>query len=264
MSNSGAVEGTASLTQDDWYAPNVGLVQEKHSGGAAYPFTEQLVEYHLASRSSAAPGLVSETPTANTARGATLSVSATYNEPMDANTLNAGGLTVVDAHNAVVSGTVQVDPATLTIATFTPAQPWVTGSYTATVSPSAKDLAGNPITANQAWAIHVDATSPGLVSSSPAQGAQGVALDSAVALVFSEPLNPATVVSGNFTLVDQAGNVGAGSVALSSDGVTVTFTPASALTRRMTYNLNFSPNITDLVGNQLAGVAGISFRTDQG
>jgi hypothetical protein len=264
IANDGTVEASATLTEDDWYAPNIGLVQEKLSGTSVAPSTEQLVEYRLAGKSSAAPLVASETPTSNVARGATLSVSATFTEPVDAATLNAGGLTIVDASNAVVAGTVQVDTNTSTIATFTPAQPWATGRYTATVTSSARNLVGNPVSATRAWSLNVDATSPGLVSSTPAQGAQGVALGTTVTLVFSEPLAPATIVPSNFTLLDQASNVLAGSVALAGDGVTVTFTPAAALTRRMSYTLNLSGNITDLVGNPLAGIAGIGFRSDQG
>jgi hypothetical protein len=257
----GALSG--SVTEDDLYAPDIGLVRTTvtaSSSGGLSTERHDLLEYRTAHRASAAPAVLAVTPTQSQVRGATLSVSTTFTESMDAGTLNAGGFTVVDGNNQPVGGTVQTSGNN---AIFTPAQPWVSGNFTATVGLGAKDLVGNAVAAARSWSFGVDATSPGLVSSTPAAGAQEVPLTTQIALLFSEPLAASTVNAGSVTVVDQGGNPVAGAATLGSDGATVSFTLGAPLARRQSYNVSVSTAVTDLIGNPVSPVA-FGFRTDQG
>ncbi len=85
----------------------------------------------------------------------TQTVAATFSEPMDASTINAGTFTVSDG-GVAVAGTVSYD-APSQVASFVPAA--ATGfaasrSFVVTIVAGAagvKDLAGNPLAANRVW-----------------------------------------------------------------------------------------------------------------
>lgn len=75
-------------------------------------------------------------------------VNATFSEPMNKATVEASGTFTLQASGpplgASLGGAVTYDIATR-VATFTPTAPLLAGNYTATISPAAKDLAGNPL-----------------------------------------------------------------------------------------------------------------------
>jgi hypothetical protein len=77
-------------------------------------------------------------------------VTASFNEPMSASSINAASFQVV-RDGTVVSGTVSYAAG---VATFKPAvdlSPLTT--YTATLSTGAKDLAGNPLASDRVWSF---------------------------------------------------------------------------------------------------------------
>src|SRR5207237_10439060 len=95
-------------------------------------------------------------------------------------------------------------------ATFTPSSNLAASTtYTATISTGVKDLAGNAMAANYVWTfttIVPDTTPPTVASTSPANGATGVAINSPITATFSEAIQSSTVSSTTFTVKDNNKN----------------------------------------------------------
>ena len=99
-----------------------------------------------------APIVSSVVPDLNTTLVASddIVVTATFSEPMDANTFSSSTFTL-SANGAPVSGVVTYDGATNT-ATFDPAAALVSGTtYTATITAGVADLAGNTLVGDYSW-----------------------------------------------------------------------------------------------------------------
>jgi hypothetical protein len=97
-------------------------------------------------------------------------------------------------------------------------------------------MGDNPITVTLAGAgqdcivvsRHPDTTPPTVSSTSPSDGEVNVAVDSAVAAHFSEPVDPATVTSATFSVSDRHGGAVDGAVTIDAPGA-VTFHPSNVL-----------------------------------
>jgi hypothetical protein len=141
-------------------------------------------------------------------------------------TLKANGSTVVTS--PTLSNTNEV----LTLNTSDLLTPGTT--YTITINGVA-DLAGNTMTTavtdtftTGTGAILPD---PSVASITPANGATMVATNSSIVVQFTNPMNPVSLNTSSFILtVTSTSAVVPGTFALSTDAMTVTFTPASALT----------------------------------
>lgn len=106
-----------------------------------------------------------------------------------------------------------------------------------------------------------DLTPPALSQSqptNPANGATNVPLNTAVTLTFDEPIDPASVTSGTFT-VSTGGNPIQGTVTVS--GSNVVFQPAADLAPNSTYVGTLTPGVTDMAGNAMAKGYTWSFQT---
>lgn len=87
------------------------------------------------------------------------SVTATFSEPMDPGSV-AAALTVADPDGALVFGTVTLDGSGFT-STFDPAEALLPSAvYTATISDSATDLAGNALADAYTWTFTTGETPP--------------------------------------------------------------------------------------------------------
>ncbi|MEK6654011.1 MAG: Ig-like domain-containing protein, partial [Thermodesulfobacteriota bacterium] len=154
-----------------------------------------------------------------------------------------------------VAGTVTYAGVT---ATF---RPWgnlaFNTTYTGTLTTGIKDLAGNALASNYTFTfttfggggggIPGDTTPPTVSSTIPANAATGVAVNSAMAAVFSEAMQPLTTAT--FTLMQGATPV---SGAVTYAGVTATFTPAVSLAPSTVYTATITIGAKDLAGNALA------------
>jgi len=107
--------------------------------------------------------------------------------------------------------------------------------------------------------VGADTTPPTVVSTSPANGATGVAISTAVSATFSEAMNASTITTGSFTVGGVSGNV-----SYNSGTYTATFTPSANLSYGTTYTANLSTAITDAAGNPLAAAYSWSFTTVAG
>ncbi len=116
-----------------------------------------------ATTDTAAPTVTSTNP-ADNAIGVNLdaSVNATFDEPMDASTINLATFTLTGPGSTVVAGKVSYD-VPFNIATFTPTSPLASSTtYTATISNGAKDLAGNAL-ASTSWTFTTGTTAADLM-----------------------------------------------------------------------------------------------------
>ena len=199
------------------------------------------------------PVLTSTTP-ANGATGvpANQAITATFNQTMDPATITTATFTLM--HGATpVAGTVTYSGTT---ATFTPASGLLPNTtYTATVTAGAKNMYSEALIAGPVpnpWtfttALPPDTTAPMIILTNPVDGAPTVPVNQAVTATFSEAMDPATITTSTFTLMQGATPV-AGTVTYS--GTTATFTPTSALLFNTPYTAAVSTAAKDLAGNAL-------------
>jgi methionine-rich copper-binding protein CopC len=94
------------------------------------------------------------------------------------------------------------------------------------------------------WQPDATSTPPSVVSTSPVSGATNVALNAPVSATFNKPVN---LSSAQFSLADPGGAKLNGTLSLSSDGKTVTWTAAAPLAAGTTYTASI--RIADTNGN---------------
>lgn len=201
------------------------------------------------------PPTVSSTSPANTATGVGVNsaISVTFSEAMLPSTITSATFTV----SGGVAGTVSYSGTT---ATFTPSINLAfSTTYTATITTSAKDAAGNALTAPYTWTFTTgaapDTTPPTVSSTSPANAATGVGVNSAISVTFSEAMLPSAVTGATFTV---SGGV-TGTVAYS--GTTATFTPSTNLASSTTYMATITTGVKDTAGNALTAPYAWTFTT---
>jgi Ice-binding-like/Bacterial Ig-like domain len=93
-------------------------------------------------------------------------------------------------------------------------------------------------------------TVPSVVSTVPANGATGVAVNTPISATFSVAMNPSSITSSTFTVTGPGGAV-AGAVSYS--GLTATFTPAAVLAYGTTYTGTITTGAADPGGTPLLG-----------
>jgi len=197
-----------------------------------------------------APTVLSTNPTSSSATvtpAATL--TATFSEAMDPATVTTVEFILKNGATPV-SGTVTYGGRT---ATFTPAT-FLTPStvYTAMITMSVKDLAGNAMSSNYSWSFMTtapDVMPPKVLSTSPADSASAVAINSVITATFSEAMDPATVTTAEFGLKNGTTPV-SGTVTYS--GATANFTPAAPLTNGTLYTATITAGVKDSAGNAMS------------
>ena len=128
-----------------------------------------------------------------------------------------------------------------------------------TVSFTVTDSAGNTITGSTI-VVTVNDIPPTVISTSPANGATGVATNSTINATFSKNIYPSTVTVSTFIVtMGTAGVTVPGSVSCS--GSTATFTPSSSLNPGTTYTATVTTGIKDLAGTALASNYNWAFTT---
>ncbi len=197
------------------------------------------------------PKVTSTTP-ANSATGVSINatITATFNEAMDASTINSLSFTVTNG-TVPVSGKIEYSGL---IASFSPASQLIPNTtYTGTITTNARDLSHNAMVANYVWSFTTgaapDTTAPTVIATDPANNATGVPLNKIITATFSEVMNPATISTTTFTIKNGATPV-LGTVTYS--GSTATFTPTSLLDSNTTYLATITTGAKDAAGNALA------------
>jgi tetrahydromethanopterin S-methyltransferase subunit B len=215
------------------------------------------------SKDTTAPTVTSVLPQADaTAVSHDTAITASFSEAMDATTITDMTFTVAAPGPTPVAGSVSYN-ATSHTATFLPASDLTASTtFTATVTTGVEDLAGNALAADFVWSFTTDTapdtTPPTVSSTNPANTATDVAVNQAISAIFSEPLDPATVSTSSFTLMDGTTPV-LGSV--SSSGMTTVFTPLNVLDPLTVFTATLTTDIKDLAGNAMVAEYVWSFTT---
>lgn len=205
-----------------------------------------------------APTVVSTIP----ANGATAVadntvISATFSRPMDPTTINAITFRLAGPGATPVTGTVSYAGST---ATFLPNAILLPNTlYTATITTGAKDPTGNALAANYVWTFTID-VSPTVTSTTPANGAVAIALNTAVTATFSRAMDPTTITTTTFTLMGPGANPVVGAVSYA--GTTATFTPTTKLAASTLYTATITTGAKDPTGSALAANYVWTFTTD--
>jgi len=189
-----------------------------------------------------------------------------FSKEMDSATITPSTFLLKDGSNKLVSGTVTVTAAG-DVATFAPARflGYLT-PYTAIITNGVRDARGNSMVADYEWGFVSDAnpdtTPPRVISTSPANEADGIATENIELLVtFSESIDPNSVNSSTFILMDSSQNPVNGTIRVTSGGNTVAFL-APILANSMSYTAIVTTGIKDLAGNPVAAGYSWTFTTE--
>jgi len=104
---------------------------------------------------------------------------------------------------------------------------------------------------------------PEIVRTSPGQAGAGVAVDGPIIVVFSEPIDEATLAGGSINLTENGTGVD-GTVQPSADRLSAQLTPFDPLRPKTAYSLVIDARIRDLDGERLLETSVISFVTGFG
>jgi hypothetical protein len=205
------------------------------------------------------PPLVVSTIPLNTATGVPIGqlLTATFNEAMLCSTLQQSPATTFTLAGPGTTSVTGAATCSGNVAIFTPGSPLAYNTvYTATISIAAKDLAGTPMALAYSWkfttvpaaplAPTVIATVP--TDSSPGVPAVGVPVNQALTATFSEAMDPATINSATFTLVQTSvpGTPINGVITYVPAGSIATFTPNASLLNNTNYTATITAGAEDL------------------
>jgi hypothetical protein len=216
-----------------------------------------------------APTVVGVVPTNNATGVATsATVQVTFSEAIDQATLTSATVVLKNtATTAVVASTLSYDVGTNKV-TITPTGPLANGTnYTLNVTTGVKDLAGNAMAAqfNSAFTtvLVADNTAPTIVSRTPGNGATSIAVGTNVSVIFSEPMQPATITTTNITLTPTGGGAAiAGTMTYDAGTNTATFNPTNDLENNKSYTITVTTGVKDVAGNALASQSTSTFTTE--
>jgi len=189
------------------------------------------------------------------------SLTARFDEDMNAATMNAAAFTLADAGGNPVAGAVSFDAPSRTM-TFDPNADlaWNT-LHTATITTNAADEAGNPLAAPFAWTFTTesqpDLAAPTVTAVVPLDTVANVAVNTALTATFSEPMNPATIDADSFRV---SGGV-TGTVTWDPDTLRAIFVPSEDLDYSTSYTATLTTGVRDLAGNPLAQAKNWTFTT---
>ena len=206
-----------------------------------------------------APALESTTPT-NGSSDVELdsNITATFNEELDPDTVNADTFVVAIASDGQsISGVVSFDSSAL-VATFNPDADLPDGeAIDVTLTSAITDLAGNALADGEDQdfsfiTIAVDSTAP-TASILPEDGAENVAVDTVIVVTFDEPINIVTVNPDSFSVSGAVSGDVSGDLGFDADNAEVTFTPDASLANGEEFTVTLTSTIEDLAGNAFAG-----------
>ena len=186
-------------------------------------------------------------------------IDITFSEAMDQSTITSSTFTLSQG-STLIAGTVTYSGTNATFTPSTDLQP--NKVYTGTITTGVKDVAGNALTSNYTFSFTTGAAPetvlPVVNSTDPLNNATGVVFNKAIAVTFSEPMDPATINSTTFTLkkglIDVTGTV-------TFTGTVATFTPSSNLAPNSIYTGTITTGAKNLIGFALISNYTFSFTT---
>lgn len=178
------------------------------------------------------------------------SLTATFSEAMESETVTATTFIVTAPDNSQVAGTVVIDTSN-TIVTFSPIVDFdVNATYTATLTTAAEDINGNAMADDFIWSFTtgatVDSQSPTVSSTNPDDVGIGIAINTSVNATFSEQIDVATLNTQTFTLTAPDEALVEGIVSYDAENDIASFRPVNHLEINTTYTGTLSIGIEDL------------------
>ena len=185
-----------------------------------------------------------------------------FSESVNALTVDDTTIAVSDAVGAAVPCSIRFAD-TDRLVTLVPHVPLAGNSdYTLSLS-GVTDVAGNPVvpvTTSFQTGFGPDLQPPEVISITPS--GEGVAVNTAVVVGFSEPIDPATISPATLNLYNQAtGEYVDGTLSVDGTGQVVFLVPSAPLAVGTYYQVGVSDGVQDVSGNALAGFAGGYFTT---
>lgn len=177
----------------------------------------------------------------------------TFSEPMDPNTINTNTFTLRITGGAAVAGSVTYNPTTRSAEFKSTAGLPNPANITATITTGAKDLAGNALATAFNWSFTTaDQTPPSVIATTPANGANGVSINTLVTVTFSEAMDASTITAANLTMrATESGTAMTGTVAYNTTTHVATFTPSATLAQNTSYTVTVSSSVKDAAGNTI-------------
>ena len=180
-------------------------------------------------------------------------ITATFDIDIDPATLTPATFTVTGPDLTPVRGTVALSSDGLT-AIFTPTSDLASNTtFTATLTTEVKALHGKGVENAKVWSFTTGTTlSPTVVSTDPPDFATGVSTDKIISATFSVAMDPLTIINENFIVTTGPKQTPVeGIVALSADGLTGTFTPTGGLTASTQFLGRVTTGVKDVSGNAM-------------
>jgi uncharacterized repeat protein (TIGR02543 family) len=175
-------------------------------------------------------------------------VTATFNKKIDPKTINESSFTVKVVRESAVAGTVTYTDST---AVFLASNKFADDkTFEARITTAVKDLAGNALQTDYVWTFSTGTTIlPVVIATDPLNLATGVALNKILTASFSMPMDPTTITTNTFTLMNGTSPV---SGTVSTAGTVATFTPAGILSPATVYTAKISMAVKNLDGSTIA------------
>lgn len=207
-------------------------------------------------------------PQALTGASPLLAPQVTFDESVDPGSVEASSVVFTDQYSSLVPFRVEANASQRTLR-IVPTSPLVTGhAYTVVLlggSSAATDLTGNPLqgSATANFTVGSDTTPPGLVASSPADGATRISPNVGPTVTFSEALDPVTV-SATTVRLTRNGVLVSATVALANGNTRIVLAPGSMLAASASYQIEIASGpygVRDQAGNPLAADLVLHFTT---
>ncbi len=175
-----------------------------------------------------------------------------FSKPIDV--ISVSGL-LVESGGQPVPGAIALSNSNQQV-TFTPLGGLAPNTtYTVVTTSGITDVGGlalaNPTTFSLTTGTSTDETTPSVVSVNPVASQTEVPLNAALQLQFSKPVLPWTATPLTFQVTTVASSLVTGTVSVSTDGLTATFTPSQQLASFTPYYVQATSGITDAEGNGL-------------
>jgi hypothetical protein len=195
------------------------------------------------------PQVISVTPlNASSGNSLTPSISAVFNEPMDASTITSATFSVREG-TVPIAGVIAFSGSTATFSSTKALTPFTT--YTATINAGVRDLAKNAMVSDYTWTFTTGADpAPTVTSTDPVNLATGVSFNKMISAAFSKPMDSLSATKSiTITNLSLGGAVVLGTVTYS--GTTVVFKPTTNLLPSTSYSATISTVAKDLIGTFL-------------
>src|SRR5271157_3460001 len=253
--------------------PAVSVISPKNGATGAFlnsivvvRFTEPLlIGVPLSAAQNAISAAVGGGLSGNQLQIAAQTLQAYLNRTCCGNSVIAGTVTL-SGPNGGVAGSVTPSSDGLS-ATFTPSSLLQANTtYNITVN-GVRDAAGNlmtvPFTSSFTTGTSLDQNPPQIVQTSPINGASNVPVTASVVVTFSIAIDPSSVTSTSFTVVDlTSGSPVAGTIQLDASNIPATFVPSQQLDLNHSFSVTLTTDIRDLAaGNHLPANANFGFTT---